>query len=71
LSLLIMVKPKKLLIVTTAGQTFEGNMMATKLSPLGYLEWVQLETKKGSVRVNSPHIVAIIEHHDIKRKLPS
>lgn len=49
-------------IVTVGGWKYQGSIINMKLSPLGKLEWIQLKTKQGTVRVNQQYIVSILEH---------
>jgi len=53
---------RKITVVCEGGWTYKGFQTSEKLSPLGTLEWIQIETRNGTVRINSKYIVSIIKY---------
>jgi len=63
-------------IVCEGGWKYVGELIDVNVSlfGLGSLQWVKIRTKKGIIRVNSSHIVSILEYGNrettTKRKTP-
>jgi len=53
---------KKVTIICVDRWRYTGELMREKYSPLGRLEWIQLQLKEGTVRINSEYIVSIVEY---------
>jgi len=59
---------EKVTVVCQGGWKYTGLLSKTKLSPLGRLEWLEVETKNGTILINSPYIVSIIYDNNIKNR---
>jgi len=52
----------KVTVVCQGGWTYTGKVLRMKLSPFGALEFIELSTAKGSVKINVSYIMSILEH---------
>jgi len=51
-------------IICVGGWKYIGNLEDITHSPMGKLHWIKLSTKKGTVKINGDHVVAILEYAD-------
>lgn len=51
---------KTVTIICVDGWKYTGIKSKELISPIGKLQWLELETKKGHVKINAEYIVSII-----------
>lgn len=53
---------EKITIICEGGWKYTGIQINEKLSPFGTLQWLELKTKNGTVKINSKYIVSILKN---------
>lgn len=56
-------KDHQITVICTDSFKTTGILKQTQLSPLGALQWLEIETKKGIVQLNARFIISITRYH--------